>query len=50
VEGSLSLETPMLFAIGFLSSSRWAASPGLVLSLVPIDTSCRTLLRVAHFH
>ena len=49
--GSLSFETPMLFAIGFLFLFTLGGFTGLVLSLVPIDIQLQdTYYVVAHFH
>jgi cytochrome c oxidase subunit 1 len=49
--GSLSFETPMLFAIGFLFLFTLGGFTGLVLSLVPIDIQLHdTYYVVAHFH
>ena len=50
-KGSLSFETPMLFAIGFLFLFTLGGFTGLVLSLVPIDIQLHdTYYVVAHFH
>src|SRR5216117_4453431 len=50
-KGSLSFETPMLFAIGFLILFTLGGFTGLVLSLVPIDIQLHdTYYVVAHFH
>ena len=49
--GSLSFETPMLFACGFLFLFTLGGFTGLVLSLVPIDIQLHdTYYVVAHFH
>jgi cytochrome c oxidase subunit 1 len=49
--GSLSFETPMLFACGFLFLFTLGGFTGLVLSLVPIDIQLQdTYYVVAHFH
>src|SRR5258705_10633725 len=49
--GSLTFETPMLFAIGFLILFTLGGFTGLVLSLVPIDIQLHdTYYVVAHFH
>src|SRR5918998_236338 len=50
-KGSLSFETPMLFAIGFLILFTLGGFTGLVLSLVPVDIQLHdTYYVVAHFH
>jgi cytochrome c oxidase subunit 1 len=50
-KGSLTFETPMLFAIGFLFLFTLGGFTGLVLSLVPIDIQLHdTYYVVAHFH
>src|SRR6266850_1072575 len=50
-KGSLTFETPMLFAIGFLILFTLGGFTGLVLSLVPIDIQLHdTYYVVAHFH
>src|SRR5260370_39227203 len=50
-KGSLSVETPMLFAIGFLILFTCGGFTGLVLSLVPIGIQLPdTYYVVAHFH
>ncbi len=49
--GSLTFETPMLFAIGFLILFTLGGFTGLVLALVPIDIQLHdTYYVVAHFH
>ncbi len=49
--GSLTFETPMLFACGFLFMFTLGGFTGLVLSLVPIDIQLTdTYYVVAHFH
>jgi cytochrome c oxidase subunit I len=49
--GSLSFETPMLFACGFLLLFTLGGFSGLVLSLAPIDIQLQdTYYVVAHFH
>ena len=50
-KGSLSFETPMLFAIGFLFLFTMGGFTGLVLSIVPVDVQLHdTYYVVAHFH
>src|SRR5438477_1331615 len=50
-KGSISLETPMLFAIGFLLLFTIGGFSGLVLAIVPIDIQAHdTYYVVAHFH
>ncbi len=49
--GSLSFETPMLFAIGFIFVFTFGGFSGLVLATAPIDTQLHnTYYVVAHFH
>ncbi len=49
--GSLSFETPMLFAIGFLFLFTMGGFTGLVLSLAAVDIQLQdTYYVVAHFH
>ena len=50
-KGSLTFETPMLFAIGFLFLFSLGGFTGLVLSIVPVDVQLQdTYYVVAHFH
>jgi len=50
-KGSLSFETPMLFALGFLFLFTLGGFTGLVLSIVPVDVQLHdTYYVVAHFH
>ena len=50
-KGSLSFETPMLFALGFLFLFSLGGFTGLVLSIVPVDVQLQdTYYVVAHFH
>jgi cytochrome c oxidase subunit 1 len=50
-KGSLSFETPMLFAIGFLFLFTMGGFSGLVLALVAVDVQMHdTYYVVAHFH
>jgi cytochrome c oxidase subunit 1 len=50
-KGSLTFETPMLFAIGFLFLFTMGGFSGLVLSLVAVDVQMHdTYYVVAHFH
>jgi cytochrome c oxidase subunit I len=49
--GSLSFETPMLFAVGFILLFTIGGFSGLVLALVPVDVQLQdTYYVVAHFH
>ncbi len=50
-KGSLSFETPMLFACGFLFMFTIGGFTGLVLAITPIDVQLQdTYYVVAHFH
>ena len=50
-KGSLTFETPMLFALGFLFLFTLGGFTGLVLSIVPVDVQLHdTYYVVAHFH
>jgi cytochrome c oxidase subunit 1 len=50
-KGSLTFETPMLFAIGFLFLFTLGGFSGLVLAIVPVDIQLHdTYYVVAHFH
>lgn len=50
-KGSLTFETPMLFAIGFVILFTFGGFSGLMLSLVPADYQYHdTYFVVAHFH
>ena len=50
-KGSLSFETPMLFALGFLFLFSLGGFTGLVLSITPVDVQIHdTYYVVAHFH
>ena len=49
--GSLTFETPMLFAIGFLCLFTFGGFSGLMLAIVPADIQYQdTYFVVAHFH
>jgi cytochrome c oxidase subunit 1 len=50
-KGSLSFETPMLFAVGFLFLFTLGGFTGLVLGITPVDVQLHdTYYVVAHFH
>jgi cytochrome c oxidase subunit 1 len=50
-KGSLTFETPMLFALGFLFLLTLGGFTGLVLSITPVDVQLHdTYYVVAHFH
>jgi cytochrome c oxidase subunit 1 len=50
-KGSLTFETPMLFAIGFVSLFTLGGFSGVVLSITPVDVQLHgTYYVVAHFH
>ena len=50
-KGSMSFETPMLFAIGFLVLFTMGGFTGLVLAITPVDIQLQdTYYVVAHFH
>jgi cytochrome c oxidase subunit I len=49
--GSMTFETPMLFAIGFLIVFTMGGFTGLILSITPVDIQLQdTYYVVAHFH
>jgi len=49
--GSLSFETPMLFAVGFLIVFTFGGLSGLMLAMAPLDIQYHgTYFVVAHFH
>ena len=49
--GSMTFETPMLFAIGFIFVFTFGGFSGLVLAMAPIDTYVHnTYYVIAHFH
>jgi cytochrome c oxidase subunit 1 len=50
-KGSMTFETPMLFAIGFLIVFTMGGFTGLILSIAPVDIQLQdTYYVVAHFH
>ncbi|WP_247646420.1 cbb3-type cytochrome c oxidase subunit I [Deefgea sp. CFH1-16] len=50
-QGSMTFETPMLFAIGFVCLFTVGGFSGLILSIAPVDTQMQdTYYVVAHFH
>ncbi|MEP7276736.1 MAG: cbb3-type cytochrome c oxidase subunit I, partial [Betaproteobacteria bacterium] len=50
-KGSITLETPMLFAIGFLFLFTLGGFTGLILAITPVDVQFQdTYYVVAHFH
>ncbi len=49
--GSMSFETPMLFAVGFIFVFSMGGFTGLILAIVPVDVQLQdTYYVVAHFH
>jgi cytochrome c oxidase subunit 1 len=50
-KGSMTFETPMLFAVGFLFVFTMGGFTGLILSVAPVDTQLQDgYYVVAHFH
>jgi cytochrome c oxidase subunit I len=50
-EGSLTFETPMLFAIGFICVFVFGGLTGVILAIAPVDVQVQdTYYVVAHFH
>ncbi len=50
-QGSMTFETPMLFAVGFLFVFTMGGFTGLMLAIVPVDIQLQdTYYVVAHFH
>jgi cytochrome c oxidase subunit 1 len=50
-QGSMTFETPMLFAVGFIFVFSMGGFTGLILAIVPIDVQVQdTYYVVAHFH
>jgi cytochrome c oxidase subunit 1 len=50
-KGSMTFETPMLFAVGFIFVFTMGGFTGLILSMAPIDVQMQdTYYVVAHFH
>jgi cytochrome c oxidase subunit 1 len=50
-EGSLTFETPMLFATGFLCVFTFGGLTGIILAIAPVDVQMQdTYYVVAHFH